>query len=309
VSFGVEGQSILVTGGRGFIGGTVVSQLQAAGAVVSAPSRQDLDVCEADAVWSWVDTHQPAAIVHLAGVVGGRAWLAANDARIDTDTHRMTNAIARAAKHECVVRVLGVGSTAAYADDARRPLRESSLHDGAIPGTIGAYARHKRELGMALAAMSTASGGYVLPCNVYGPGQRTDAQRANVVGAVVARFVDAVADGACVVHCHGANASREFLFVDDCAAGIIDALRRLTTAQPVNLGSGTAVPIAELTQCIAAAAGYEGRIAWKDKDAAGDALWSSDELARSQLAWRPDTALQDGIAQTVQWYRTRRCAS
>lgn len=309
VSFELESQRIFVTGGQGFIGAAVVSQLTVAGACVSAPPRALLNICDGDAVWTAVAQYQPDAIVHLAGVVGGRAWLAQHDAQIDTDTCAMTNAIVHAAEHTCVQRVVGIGSTASYANDAPRPLCESTLHDGAIPGTIGAYAKRKRELGKALAGMSTATAGYVLPCNVYGPGQRTDGQRANVVGALVSKFVHAVADGESVVHCYGANASREFLFVDDCAAGIIDALRRVDTASPINLGSGVAVSIRELTQCIADIADYRGSIVWKDEDAPSDEIWSSDAHARAQLAWRPCTSLHEGLGRTVQWYQSRRCAS
>lgn len=305
----MEGHRIFVTGGHGFIGAAVVSQLEAAGASVYSPTRATLDVCDSDALWAAVAHDQPDAIVHLAGVVGGRAWLAHHDAQIDVDTHAMTNAIIRAAGHTCVRRVLGIGSTASYAEDAPRPLQESTLHAGSIPGTIGAYARRKRELGTALAAMTTATAGYVLPCNVYGPWQRTHGQRANVVGSLVSKFVDAVAGGVSVVHCYGANASREFLFVDDCAAGIIDALCRVDTASPINLGSGSADAIKDVTHRIAAAATYDGLIVWDDDDAPCDDLWSSNAHARAQLAWRPRVSLDDGLERTVQWYRSQRCAS
>ncbi len=309
VSFELDRQRIFVTGGHGFIGTAVVSQLSQAGARVCAPPRAKVNVCDREAVWAAVEQYQPDAIVHLAGVVGGRKWLARHDAQISTETCAMTNAIVHAAEHTCVQRVLGIGSTASYADDAPRPLCETTLHEGAIPRTIEAYANGKRELGMALAGMSTAAAGYVLPCNVYGPGQRTDGDRANVVGALVSKFVDAVNRDASVVQCYGAHASREFLFVDDCAAGIVDTLRRVETATPINLGTGIAVSIPELTQHIAELADYRGSIVWVDEDAPADALWSSDAYARSQLAWRPSVSLQDGLRRTVQWYQSQASAS
>jgi GDP-L-fucose synthase len=162
---------------------------------------------------------------------------------------------------------------------------------------------------MRLLNMPTASSAYVLPCNVYGPGQRTHGDRANVVGALVSRFTHAVQTDAEFVHCFGRGASREFVFVRDCADAIVDALQRIANASPINIGSGVATNIGTLTKCVAKHIGFSGRIDWSDDDGTVDALWSSDEHARQVLAWRPSTSLDAGLAETVDWYRNKEGAA
>ena len=180
-----------MTGGQGFIGQFVVDMLHAAGAYVVAPTRDTVDLRDAAGVLTCMEQAKPEAVVHLAGVVGGRAWLAAHGDSIESDTDQMTDAVVSAAQQVGVERLLGVGSTAAYGPSAARPLQEDSLFTHACPEGIAGYARSKRRLGHALAEVKDVQCAYVLPCNVYGPGQRTDAQRANVVGALTRRFVDA----------------------------------------------------------------------------------------------------------------------
>ena len=294
-----------MTGGQGFIGRYVVNGLRAAGAHVVATTRDTVDLRDAAGVLACMEQAKPEAVVHLAGVVGGRAWLAAHGDSIESDTDQMTDAVVSAAQQVGVERLLGVGSTAAYGPSAARPLQEDSLFTHACPEGIAGYARSKRRLGHALAEVKDVQCAYVLPCNVYGPGQRTDAQRANVVGALTRRFVDAAREGARCVECFGANASREFLHVHDCAAGIVDALMRLDAPQPVNLGTGELISIAAVTRNIARAAHYDGELAWLDTDAPQDELCSDATRARNVLAWRPEAVFATGLEETVQWYQDR----
>lgn len=305
VSFDPRDRRVLVTGGQGFIGQFVVDMLHAAGAHVVAPTRDTVDLRDAVGVLTCMEQAKPEAVVHLAGVVGGRAWLTAHGDSIESESDQMTDAVVSAAQRVGVERLLGVGSTAAYGPAAARPLQEGSLFNHACPEGIAGYARSKRRLGHALAEVKGVQCAYVLPCNVYGPGQRTDAQRANVVGALTRRFVEAAREGARCVECFGTNASREFLHVRDCAAGIIDALMRLDSPQPVNLGSGESTSIEEVTRDIARAAHYDGELAWLDTDAPIDELCSDATRARSVLAWRPEAAIADGLVETVRWYQDR----
>lgn len=305
MSFDPRDRRVLVTGGQGFIGRYVVDMLHAAGAHVVAPTRDTVDLRNAAGVLMCMEQAKPEAVVHLAGVVGGRTWLAAHGESIESDSDQITDAVVSAAQQVGVERLLGVGSTAAYGPSARRPLQEDSLFKHPCPEGIAGYARSKRRLGHALAEVKGVQCAYVLPCNVYGPGQRTDAHRANVVGALAKRFVQAAREGARCVECFGANASREFLHVRDCAAGIVDGLMRLDTPQPVNLGSGESISIEAVTRDIARAAHYGGELAWLDPDTPKDELCSDATRARNVLTWRPKEALATGLAETVQWYQER----
>ncbi|MCH2135310.1 MAG: NAD-dependent epimerase/dehydratase family protein [Phycisphaerales bacterium] len=302
--FPVADRRVLVTGGRGFIGQAVVRLLRAAGAEVIAPSSSALDVRNASAVRSCVDANQVEAVVHLAGVVGGRRWLAARDEQIKRDGATMCASLLEASRCASLHRIVGVGSTAAFGSAAPRPLKESDLHQFPIPETIAGYADSKRQLGRMLEAMTEAQGIQLLPCNVYGEGQRTDADRANVIGAVASRMLHAVESGAQRVPCHGANAHREFLHVDDCAAAIVDGLQRLDCSEPVNIGSGCCESIRETTELIAEACGFGGELCWSDADQPIDALYSDASRARRLLPWRPRVDLKAGVERTVTWMRS-----
>ena len=281
------------------------SLLRSLGAQVLAPTRADLDLRDAPAVLRWMNHAQPHAIVHLAGVVGSRAWLQANDRCISDDTDQMCDALASALEHGGVQRIVTVGSTAAYPAGAPRPLQESSLHEGDVDDGIAGYARSKRRterVFAAIAATNCVEASCVLPCNIYGHGQRTCGERANVVGALTARFSQAVREERRTVRCWGANASREFLHVDDCAAGIVDALQRLNEGV-LNIGSGACTGIGLLTTLIADASGFDGTLDWQDATSQPDALYACARRARDCLAWRPMTALKAGVAETVRLHQ------
>ncbi len=302
----ITGHTVWVTGGAGFIGGAVCRALDAAGAAVLNWPRSQLDLTDEQATVNAISQADTSVhIVHCAGCVGGRAWLRANDAMIERETDAMTDAI-RAVMQRCEVqRVLVLGSTASYTPAASVPFKENDRGDGAPADDIAGYVRSKRRSVDALTSQPHAPCAAVLPCNIYGPGQRMDPDRSNVVGALVRKFVDAKHAGDTTVECWGANASREFLHVDDCAAGIVDALRTLDHGDVVNLGSGVATPIRSLTQQVAAAAGYDGHMQWADEDAPPDDLYSSAEHARATLQWRPRIALEEGLAQCVSWYEAQ----
>ena len=299
----ITGHTVWVTGGAGFIGGAVRRALHAAGAAVLNWPRSQLDLTDEQATVeaiSQADT--PIHIVHCAGCVGGRAWLRANDAMIERETDAMTDALLAVMQRCDVQRVLVLGSTSSYAPAASVPFKESDWSDGAPADDIAGYVRSKRRSVHALTSQAHAPCAAVLPCNIYGPGQRMAPDRSNVVGALVCKFVDAARNGDTTVECWGANASREFLHVDDCATGIVDALCTLEHGEVVNIGSGVATPIRSLTQQVATAAGYDGHMQWADEDAPIDALYTSAEHARATLQWRPRIALEQGLAQCVAWH-------
>jgi nucleoside-diphosphate-sugar epimerase len=298
VSFDPATKRVFVTGGHGFIGRAVVRILGSLGTQVLAPNRDELDVRNAAHLLRWMVDAQPHAIVHCAGVVGSRAWLQANDAAIKDDTDGMCDAMAQALRHCHVERIVSVGSTAAYAVDAPRPLQESSFFDGQVDDRIAGYAMSKRRTALVFADIDGVDASCVLPCNIYGPGQRTCGDRANVVGALTAKFTLAVGEAQRNVPCWGAHASREFLHVDDCAAGIVDALKRLRN-EVVNLGSGACTSIRLLTSIISEASGFTGDLSWQDESASTDTLHACDRRARSMLAWRPAISLSEGVAETV----------
>ncbi len=301
VTFDPCSRRVLVTGGQGFIGAAVVAALKRAGAQVTAPARDAVDWRQSSEVIACVRACTPVAIVHCCGVVGGGAWLQANAGAVLADAEQMTHAIVAAARSCGVQRLLGVGSTGAYPANALRPLVEDSLHAGACSERLMAYGMSKRALHAALVDADDLECGFVLPCNIYGPGQRLAPDRANVVGAVAMRLIHARRRGDPSVKVWGANARREFLHVNDAAAGMVDALMRLHKPAPVNLGSGTAVSIASLTQRLAQAAGFEGTLEWMDRHVPADALFTCAARARDQLAWRPAVTLDAGLQETVDW--------
>jgi GDP-L-fucose synthase len=308
---------ILVTGGHGFLGSRVVLQLNASNAgTVFAPTHSECDLRQADEANEIFSEVQPEVVIHLAAEVGG---IGANQARpwwLWANNLTMGLNVLQACKLErelgFLEKVIFVGTVCSYPRNCQPPFRESELFAGYPEETNAPYGIAKRCLGVGLDALcreTGLAGAYLLPTNLYGPGDNFSLATGHVIPAMIRRFVEAIKAGENEVTLWGTGqATREFLHVDDAAAAIVAATNRVTDPYPINLGGGGEVSIASLAMTVAAACGYTGLIRWDKSKPDGQPRRAVDSSrAASALGWRPNHQLEEGIRQTVEWFRVNYC--
>lgn len=300
---------IAVTGAGGFVGGRVAAALRERGcAELLTPSRADCNLLDGAHTSDWMASHRPDVVVHCAAATGGIAWNAAHGFEAFRDNMLMTLSLVDASRTHGVSHITHVSTSIAYPAHAQPPFVEADLWSGRPGGPTAGYAEAKR-LGQVVLELASREGdltsAVVMPANVYGAGARMDPERANVVGAMVHRFVDAARRGAGGVQCWGTGTpQREFIHVDDVAEGILRATERVTSPEPINLGTGNMCSIRELAELVAASAGWEGTIEWDASKPDGVPRVCCDiARMRSELGWIPTVSLTDGVREMVDWYR------
>ncbi|MDP7029561.1 MAG: NAD-dependent epimerase/dehydratase family protein [Phycisphaerales bacterium] len=300
---------IAVTGAGGFVGSRVVAALRARGcAAVLTPSRRDCNLLDLAHTAAWVQANKPDTIIHCAAATGGIAWNAAHGLDAFRDNMLMILSLADAACAHGVSHVTHVSTSIAYPSHTQPPFTEDELWSGRPGGPTAGYA-HAKRLGQVVLELGSRSGdltaAVVMPANVYGSGARMDPDRANVVGAMVRRFVDAASRGLQRVECWGTGTpEREFIHVDDVAEGIVRATERVTVPEPINLGTGRMCSIRELAERVASAAEWTGTIDWDASRPDGVPSVCCDvSRMRSQLDWMPAMSLTDGLREMVDWYQ------
>lgn len=304
-------RSVLVTGGHGFLGRHVCARLRGALAHVVAPSRAELDLRDPVAVVRAFRATMPEVVVHLAARVGG---IGANQRHPGTfwrDNLLMGVNVLEAARQTAVARVVVAGTVCAYPAHPAVPFREHSLWGGFPEPTNAPYGVAKRALWMGLDAFRREfglAGAYLLPANLYGPGDHFDLESSHVIPAMIRRCEDARRDGADHVTMWGTGRpTREFLYVEDAAEAFVRAAAGLDDPSPVNLGTGREISMAELAAAVARATGYRGRIEWDTSRPDGQRRRCLDtSRAVEVLGWRATTSLEEGLERTVAWYRAER---
>jgi GDP-L-fucose synthase len=308
---------ILVTGGHGFLGSRVVLQLNASNAgTVFAPTHSEYDLLVTDEAIEMVAETAPDIVIHLAAEVGG---IGANQARpwwLWANNLTMGLNVLQACKLErelgFLEKVIFVGTVCSYPRNCQPPFRESELFAGYPEETNAPYGIAKRCLGVGLDALcreTGLAGAYLLPTNLYGPCDNFSLATGHVIPAMIRRFVEAVEAGENEVTLWGTGqATREFLHVDDAAAAIVAATNRVTDPYPINLGGAGEVSIESLATMVAKACGYTGLIRWDTSKPDGQPRRAVDSSrAASALGWHPDHRLEEGIRQTVEWFRVNYC--
>jgi len=302
---------LLVTGGSGFLGSSIVDVFRANGHEVVGLSSKDGDLSSySDASWIF-HLHRPDLVIHAAAMCGGMAFNAPRQAEMFYENVLINLHAMEAARVAGVKRFIGISSSCAY-PDLNTSLKEGDLWSGLPHPSVQGYGMAKRlqqhqatlyrlQYGMDVVTI-------ILP-NLYGPGDRFDEARAHVVPALIRRFVNAERQGAPEVRVWGSgNAVRELLFVKDAAEGIRLAFEKYNCAceKPLNIGTGMGHTVSEIAYAIKAAVGYEGIIIFDPTKPDGQRHKVMDtSRMQSLLGWTPPTTLKQGINATVQWYLKR----
>jgi GDP-L-fucose synthase len=307
----LAGARTMVTGGAGFLGRRVVAELEDAGASVSVPRSADYDLTSAVDVERALADARPEVVVHLAAVVGGIGANRLHPGRFFYENAVMGIELMERSRRAGVERFVVVGTVCAYPKHTPTPFREDALWDGYPEETNAPYGLAKKMLLVQAQAYRAEFGFdaiYLLPANLYGPGDNVDPETSHVIPALIRRFVEASETGAPEVVLWGTGSpTREFLYVDDAARGIRMATERYAGPEPVNLGSGQEISIRDLAGKVAAIVGYEGRIDWDPSMPDGQPRRALDtSRAEGVFGFRAEVDLDEGLRRTVAWYREQR---
>lgn len=302
--FVVDEARVVVTGGTGFLGRHVARQLRADGADVVALGRADFDLRERTQIFAMLRELRPDAVIHLAAIVGGIGANQAEPGRFFYENALMGIELLEACRVEQVDKVVIAGTVCAYPVRPEVPFREADLWSGYPEETNAPYGLAKRMLLVQAQAYREQYGCnfvYLLPTNLYGPGDHTELETSHVIPAMIVKFADAVASGAATVSLWGdGSPTREFLHVADAARGFSLALARYDGAAPVNLGSGDEISIADLARLVAELTGFTGRIEWERSRPNGQPRRRLDtSAARAAFGFEATISLREGIRETV----------
>ncbi|MFQ5490851.1 MAG: GDP-L-fucose synthase family protein [Phycisphaerae bacterium] len=303
-------KSVTVTGGAGFLGQRVCAALQERGCPsIFVPRSADYDLTEPAAVTRLYDDAQPDMIIHLAAEVGGIGANQQQPGRFCYANLAMGLHLIEEGRRRNLQKFVQVGTVCAYPKHCPTPFREDDLWKGYPEETNAPYGLAKKMLLVLLQAYRQQynfNGIYLLPANMYGPGDNFDLQTSHVIPALIRKFAHAVETNAKTVECWGTgNPSREFLYVDDAAEGILTAARTYNGPDPINLGTGQEVTIADLADQIAGLTNFTGQIKYNPTQPDGQPRRTlSTDRATQQLNWQAKTNLQTGLTQTLQWWKT-----
>jgi GDP-L-fucose synthase len=312
---------VLVTGGGGFLGRAVVAALHARGAgSVHAPRRHECDLRDGAAIerlLSETASHRDGQrlpvdlIVHLAAHVGGIGANRAHPAEFFYDNLMMGVQLLHEAWRAGVPKFVAIGTVCAYPKFAPVPFEEDAIWDGYPEETNAPYGLAKKMLLVQSQAYRDQYGYnsiFLLPVNLYGPGDNFDPASSHVIPALIRKCVDAVEAGLPEIVVWGdGSPTREFLYVDDAAEGIVLAAERFDQSLPVNLGSAVEISIRELVERITAAVGFTGRIVWDSSQPNGQPRRKLDtRRAAAEFGFRSTTDFETGLRRTVDWYRDHR---
>jgi GDP-L-fucose synthase len=311
----LRGKRISVTGGGGFLGRVVVDKLRERGCdEVHAVRKRDYDLVKGEDVERLYAEARPDIVIHLAAVVGGIGANRENPGRYFYENLMMGAQLIEGARLAGVEKFLQVGTICAYPKFTPVPFREEDLWNGYPEETNAPYGIAKKALLVQCQAYRDQYGMnavYLLPVNLYGPADNFDPNTSHVIPALIKKFVDAVNAGAHAVEVWGTgSATREFLYVDDAAEGIVLATERYDGREPVNLGAGREISIRKLAELIAAETGFEGEIVWDASKPDGQPRRALDTTRAAELfGFRARTDFLEGLRRTIEWYRTPRAAA
>ena len=302
-----QGRRVVVTGGAGFLGSFVVERLQAAGASVFVPRSRDYDLVDRAACARLLADARPDLVIHLAARVGGIGANRDNPGRFLFENLMMGTQLIEESRLARVPKLVAAGTICAYPKFAPIPFREDDLWNGYPEETNAPYGLAKK---MMLAQSQAYREQYgmnsvvLFPVNLYGPRDNFDLHTSHVIPAMIRKFVSARQRGDREVGLWGdGSPTREFLYVEDAADGILLAAEKYDSSEPVNLGSGQEISIADLAKFIADATGFGGRFVWDTSKPNGQPRRSLDvSRAKERFGFTARTPLSQGIAETVKYY-------
>ena len=302
-------QRVVVTGGAGFLGSHVVNALKQRGVGdIFIPLHQDYDLRYQTAILDLLNDARPTLIIHLAASVGGIGANRAHPAEFFYDNLMMGTQLLHESWRAGIAKFVAIGTVCAYPKYTPIPFREEDLWNGYPEETNAPYGLAKKMLLVQSEAYRQQYGYnsiFLLPVNLYGPGDSFDLESSHVIPALIRKCLEAEQQGHDEIVAWGdGSPTREFLYVEDAAEGIVLAAERYNRSEPVNLGSGYEISIKELLTTIARHTGYAGRITWDTSKPNGQPRRAlNTDRAWQYFDFRATTDFDEGLQKTVAWYK------
>lgn len=303
-----DGKRVMVTGGAGFVGSYVVDRLRQRGCQqIVIPRSRDYNLVEADAVRRLFDEARPTLVIHLAAKVGGIGANRANPGAFFYENLIMGVQLMEHARRHGVEKFVALGTICAYPKFTPIPFREEDFWNGYPEETNAPYGLAKKMLLVQAQAYRQQYGFkaiYLLPVNLYGPGDNFDPNSSHVIPAIIKKCVDARERGEPEIIVWGTGRpTREFLYVEDAAEAIVLATEHYDAADPVNLGSGQQISIRDLVALIVEETGFTGQVVWDatQPDGQPQRLLDISRAARA-FGFRPTMPFREGLRRTIAWY-------
>jgi len=295
---------VLITGGHGFLGSAIRTLIeQQHPRELHAPRSSELDLRERDAIRAFIARHHPDIVIHGAAVVGGIGANQAHPGRFFYENAIMGIQLIEECRRAGVEKFVCIGTVCAYPKFTPTPFSESDLWNGYPEETNAPYGLAKKMLLVQLQSYRAEygfNGVFVLPANLYGPRDNFDPQSSHVIPALIKKvaaakdFVEVWGDG---------TPTREFLYVDDAARGIVATAERYASPEPMNLGTGEEVSIKDLVQMIADALEFKGEVRWDPSKPNGQPRRRLDTTrAQQEIGFKPEVSLREGLRRTIEWY-------
>jgi GDP-L-fucose synthase len=305
-------REVLITGGAGFLGSHVVRKIRQRGCrALTAPRSRDCDLREKESIVRLFEKTRPGLVVHLAAVVGGIGANRQHPGKFFYDNAIMGLQLMEQARRFGVEKFVVIGTVCAYPKLTSVPFQEAELWNGYPEETNAPYGLAKKMLLVQSQAYRQEYGFnaiYLLPVNLYGPGDNFDPETSHVIPALIHKCLEAVEAGQEAVSVWGTGtASREFLYVEDAAEAIVLAAEHYNDPEPVNVGSGVEIRIKELAELIAELTGFQGRLSWDSTKPDGQPRRCLDtSRAAHAFGFRARTDFRQGLMRTIDWYRQHR---
>jgi GDP-L-fucose synthase len=305
-------QRVCVTGGAGFLGTHLVQKLKEHGAKeIFVPRHQDYDLVREADIQRMIDDARPDVIIHLAAKVGGIGANREKPGEFFYDNLMMGVQLIHNAWKKGVSKFVAVGTICAYPKYTPIPFKEEDLWNGYPEETNAPYGLAKKMLLVQSQAYREQYGYnsiFLLPVNLYGPGDNFNPASSHVIPALIRKYLEAKEQGASEIVAWGdGSPTREFIYVDDAAEGITLATMRYNSSDPVNIGSSFEISIKDLTELIARLTGFEGEIRWDTSKPNGQPRRKLDtSRAKERFGFEARTNFEDGLRRTIEWYANER---
>lgn len=306
-----EDKRILVTGGAGFLGRYVVKRLKARGGEdISVPRSNEYNLVEMEAVKRLYRDARPDVVIHLAARVGGIEANRKNPAMFFYENLMMGVQMMEGGRQAGVEKFVAIGTVCSYPKVTPVPFKEEDLWNGYPEETNAPYGLAKKMLLVQAQAYRQQYGFnaiYLMPVNLYGPGENFELETSHVIPALIRKCIEAKASGKDSITAWGdGSPTREFLYVEDAAEGILKAAEKYNKSDPVNLGSAFEISIRDLLETIIRLTGFKGRVEWDTTKPNGQPRRKLDiGRAEKEFGFRAQTSFEEGLRRTIQWYLER----